>query len=133
MKKIGIIGSRDFNDYEVMEKTIDMIVHPDDITHIISGGSRGADRLGEKYATKHGIMTKIYAPQWVKFGKGAGMIRNSDIIQDSDFVFIFWDGISKGTADSISLCHKYKVPYIVVFFENPNDNSNNKIENFLKE
>ena len=42
------------------------------------------------------------------------MIRNTDIIKNSDFVFAFWDGKSKGTKDSIDKSKKLNIPIKVI-------------------
>jgi len=57
--KIGIIGSRTFNDYNQMKNTLDSIEH---IDLIISGGAKGADSFAERYAESKGIETcRIYS------------------------------------------------------------------------
>jgi hypothetical protein len=40
---------------------------------------------------------------WAKYGPAAGPIRNKEIIDACDVVIAFWDGKSKGTANSIKL------------------------------
>ena len=110
--RTAIIGSRNFTDWELMEKTLSQLNF--NITEIVSGGAKGADSLGEKYALTKNIPTKIYLPDWEKFGKAAGMIRNADIIKNSDFVIAFWDGISKGTKQSIDLSKKTNKKLLVI-------------------
>ena len=110
--RTAIIGSRNFSDWELMEKTLTQLSF--NITEIVSGGAKGADSLGEKYALMKNIPTKIYLPDWEKFGKSAGMIRNADIIKNSDFVIAFWDGISKGTKHSIDLSKKTNKKLLVI-------------------
>jgi hypothetical protein len=109
--KVGIIGSREFSDYDKMKESIlsyfrNKNLDINTIEYIVSGGARGADKLGERFAEEFNIKTKIHLPNWDKFGKSAGMIRNSDIIDDSDLIFAFWDGQSKGTKDSINKARK---------------------------
>ena len=45
----------------------------------------------------------IFLPDWDKYGKSAGFIRNKLIINEADMVVAFWDGKSKGTKNSIDL------------------------------
>jgi len=101
---VAIIGSRDFYDYELLKSKITTILAMKkfEITKIISGGARGADKLGERFAREHNISTEIIIPDWNKLGKKAGILRNTEIIQKSDIVFAFWDGKSPGTADGIN-------------------------------
>lgn len=108
--KLAIVGSRSFNNYELLKKEINNFISENDfsINQIISGGARGADNLGEKYAKELNIETQIFYPDWNKYGKKAGFIRNEDIINNSDVIIAFWDGQSHGTKHDIELANKYK-------------------------
>lgn len=101
--KLGIIGSRSFLDYHLLEVTINQFINTctNSITHIVSGGAKGADTLANRYAEEKNIEMIVFKPDWKKYGKRAGYIRNTDIIENSDIVIAFWDGISPGTKDSI--------------------------------
>lgn len=101
--KVGIVGSRGFNDYKLVVETLREIPQ---INLIVSGGAKGADTLGEMYAKHNDIPTMIFPPLWDKYGKSAGFIRNKDIVENSDIVIAFWDGNSKGTHSTIQLCEK---------------------------
>ena len=96
--KIAVIGSRSFADYELLKKTLNEITG---ITKVISGGAKGADSLAEQWAKENQIETAIYKPDWAKYGRGAGVVRNRLIIEDCDLCIAFWDGESKGTKSSI--------------------------------
>jgi len=54
--KVIVAGSRSFRDYEVLCKVLDEM----EITTIISGGARGADKLGERYAKERGISEEYH-------------------------------------------------------------------------
>jgi hypothetical protein len=108
--KLAIVGSRTFNNYELLKKEIDIFLIENDIfvDLIISGGAKGADSLGEQYAKEYNIPTQIFYPDWDKYGKKAGYLRNIDIVKNSDIVIAFWDGSSPGTKSSIDLATKEK-------------------------
>lgn len=72
------------------------------ITQIISGGARGADKLGEQYALEYHIPIRHLPAEWYKYGKRAGIIRNTDIVRLADIVVAFWDGKSPGTRHTIA-------------------------------
>ena len=103
--KLAIIGSRNFKDWDLLVTTL--APYLDAVDLVVSGGASGADFLGAKWATINNIETLIFPANWEKFGKKAGFIRNVDIIKSCDFCIAFWDGTSRGTAHSISLCNKY--------------------------
>lgn len=102
---IGIVGSRTFEDYEYMKSILDRFFK---FKRIISGGAKGADLLGRRYAQENSIEIKEFLPDWEKFGKKAGFIRNRDIVEHSDIIVAFWDGESKGTENTISLAKEAK-------------------------
>jgi len=106
--KLAVIGSRDFNNYKQLEIILDELKDYITITCIISGGANGADSLAEIYAKKNNIPTEIYKPDWKKYGKGAGFIRNTTIWDNSNIGIAFWDGKSKGTAHSFNIAKKQK-------------------------
>lgn len=111
---IAIIGSRTFNDYELVKSTL--TPYASKIDTIVSGGAKGADTLGEKWANENNKKTLIFLPEWDKYGKSAGYIRNNDIVKNSDGVIAFWDGRSKGTQHSFSLCKQLEIPIKIVKF-----------------
>ena len=114
--KLAVVGSRGFNDYELLKSKLDAIHKRKPITLIVSGGAKGADKLSERWAKENNVETLIFIPDWNKFGKKAGFLRNEDIIKNSDAVVAFWDGISKGTQSSINLAEKYKKSCLTVRF-----------------
>ena len=113
---VAIVGSRKFNDYALLEKTILDLYDPNDIKHIISGGAHGADKLAEDFAEMYQIDTKIYIPEWDLYGKKAAFIRNTKIIEYCDEVVAFWDNSSPGTKMTIDLAKKHKKFITVVDF-----------------
>jgi hypothetical protein len=110
--KVAVIGSRNFDDYNRVKRILDL--YP--ITVIVSGGARGADSLGEKYANEKGLQKEIYVPQWDLFGKKAGFLRNTTIIENCDMVVVFWDGSSKGTKDSLDKAQALKKTTLIAYF-----------------
>ncbi|MEK6829884.1 MAG: DUF2493 domain-containing protein [Nanoarchaeota archaeon] len=110
--KVAVIGSRSFNDYERLKQTLSLFP----ISVVVSGGAKGADKLGERYADENNIKKEIYIPQWDLFGKKAGFMRNEDIIKNSDIVIAFWDSRSKGTRDSIGKANQMKKTTMIVYF-----------------
>ncbi len=100
--KVAVIGSRSFTDYDLVISILDEF----DISAVVSGGAKGADSLGEKYAIDNFIDTLIFKPDWKRYGRGAGFVRNKEIINNCDIVVAFWDGKSKGTKNSIDLARK---------------------------
>ena len=100
--RIAVVGSRDFSDAELVYQVLSRY----NISHIVSGGARGADTLAIVYAEVMGIPYTIYAAEWDKYGRAAGFIRNKDIVDDCAQVIAFWNGISKGTQHTLVYARK---------------------------
>ena len=106
--RCAIVGSRSFSDYAEMAKVLDETQTSGEtvITEIVSGGAKGADALAERYAAERGIPVTVIRPDWEKFGRAAGVLRNRDIVTAADCVVAFWDGSSRGTKSTIDLAKK---------------------------
>ena len=104
--KIIIAGSRKFNDYALLKKTLDEILIDDDNYEIVSGCCSGADKLGERYAVEKGFRVKHFPADWDKFGKAAGPIRNALMADYADGLVLFWDGTSKGSKNMLENARK---------------------------
>lgn len=113
--KIAIVGSRTISDTELVIKFI-LECHEFDLEYdtIISGGARGVDTIAENFAKRYKIKTKIFKPQWDKYGKQASFIRNADIIGNCDKCICIWDGESLVTKHDIELCNQMSKPCYVL-------------------
>ena len=112
--KIGVVGSRGFNNYKLLKDTLDKYLS--EATVIVSGGAKGADSLGERWANENGLETLIHLPNWDKHGKSAGFLRNYKIIEDSNIIIAFWDGLSRGTEHTIYNARAEDKEVIIVYF-----------------
>ena len=115
--KLAIVGSRTFNDYDMLVDFIKDNYNIDEITHVISGGARGADFLGERFAEEFNKELIVFPAEWKKYGKSAGFKRNVDIIETCDECVCFWDGESHGTKHDIELCEKMEKPCKICYFK----------------
>ncbi len=99
--KLIIAGGRSFNDYALLSQKLDFLLQNQTDIEIVSGGAKGADNLGERYAKERGLACTQFPAQWDKYGKRAGMIRNEHMAQYADALVAFWDGASVGTQHMI--------------------------------
>jgi len=108
--KLGVIGSRLFNDYEFVKSKIIENFTVSDIDTIVSGGAKGVDTLRERFADEFNLQKDITKPDWKKYGKGAAFIRNQDIVNGSDCLIAFPIKSSGGTWDTIRKATKAGKP-----------------------
>lgn len=91
--KIAVVGSREFKDLEFIDSVLDGLFEHDNI--LVSGGSNGVDKYAENFVkTLHFYEYEpiIFKPDWDKYGKRAGSIRNQKIVDESDIIIAFWNG-----------------------------------------
>jgi predicted Rossmann fold nucleotide-binding protein DprA/Smf involved in DNA uptake len=92
---------------------------PSEVELIISGGASGVEALAEAYAHAHRITKLILRPHYKRFGKGAPIRRNREMVELADRVVAVWDGSSRGTAGTVAYAHKLKKEVTVVTVELP--------------
>lgn len=115
MKRIVVAGSRGFDDYKYLKSKLDQITwNEGDV--IISGGAKGADSLGERYAKEHSIRLEVYSADWDQYGKRAGYIRNKQMAEACTHGMVFWDGESKGASHMIDLLKEYERKFVVFLY-----------------
>ena len=96
--KVAVIGSRNLT-VEDLGKYL-----PEGTTEIVSGGARGIDTCARDYASAKGFKLTEFLPEYKKYGRGAPLKRNLQIIDYADCVLAFWDGQSRGTKFVIEHC-----------------------------
>lgn len=109
MMKVIIAGSRYFNNYELLRQYVDHIlqnVSQKESIEIVSGGAKGADELGERYAKERGYKITRFPAEWNKYGRAAGPKRNEQMGDYADALIAFWDGESRGTKHMIEYAKK---------------------------
>jgi hypothetical protein len=105
--KILITGDRNYCNLEVVKRTFEILAPSCDIktTTVIHGDAKGADKLAGNYAQSLGYQLLVKPADWSKYGRGAGPIRNLEMVAESpDIVLIFHDDLksSKGTKHCVT-------------------------------
>jgi len=112
--KILICGSRDWYDKNLIRKVLIDIKEREVIECIIHGDARGADRCAEVVANTLGISVISCSPDWDKYGKSAGLIRNRQMLDEGkpDLVLAFSDHFetSKGTQHMVKIANDAGIP-----------------------
>ena len=115
-----VAGGRDFADAELLTSTLDGLREEFIEIEIVSGHASGADKMAEAYAKRLGIPLKVFPAEWKKYGRGAGPIRNREmlayILEGNPVVTAFWDGQSKGTKNMIEQAKKAGVDCRVIMY-----------------
>lgn len=119
---IIIAGGRDFNDYELLKKEVDDFIktykNPHEMVTIFSGGAKGADSLGEKYAKDNNCPLYLFPVKWRDSENIVEMLRNIEMAKLADAVIVFWDKKSKGSAHMIAQSSKHNLRLKIVYYDN---------------
>ena len=122
---IGIVGSRNFNNYDMLKAAVlkvleEWIIKVQDVENIVSGGANGVDKLVEKFSDEFKI-NKILFPvtkeEWNTYGKAAGPRRNIKIVNASTHLISFPSRNGSGTQSTISLAEKKGIPVKILFVD----------------
>jgi len=103
MKTI-IAGSRGITDYQLVAAAVDESGF--DVTVVVSGGAKGVDGLGERWALEHGVPIVRVLPDWRRYGRGAGLVRNAEMVDGAEALVALWDGKSRGTANVVAVASR---------------------------
>jgi hypothetical protein len=106
--KILVTGSREFDDYDLLEYTLDILP----IDFIVVGDARGADHLTRQYAKEKHLECQVFYANWEEHGKAAGAVRNQHMLDthpDVELVVAFPTRSSVGTWDMIDRAVKAEI------------------------
>ena len=126
MFRIIIAGTRTFDDYALLRKTMCNLfgqVPPSQIEVISGHCLTGADHYGEVFARRNGTQLTLFPADWKKYGKAAGPVRNRQMAEyaaPDGYCVIFWDGKSRGSRNMIAEAKKAGVKTVIVMYENKN-------------
>jgi hypothetical protein len=110
--KLIIAGSYTFTDYQRLCQALAPERHR--ITQVLTGGARGAEQLGYRWAWKHAVKHQLFRADWERFGKSAGVRRNFQMAQAGDILITFWDERSAGTTHLVQCMRQLGKPVVVI-------------------
>jgi hypothetical protein len=111
---LAIVGYRGFTDETVFMETMQAFVAKYGLPElVVSGGAAGADTMGELWAAICGIPTRILTPDWRRYGRAAGLMRNTDIVAACTHMVAFPSIHGKGTQDSIRKAQQAKKVVVI--------------------
>ncbi|MEO1052261.1 MAG: SLOG family protein [Bacteroidota bacterium] len=112
MVKLSVLGTRDFNDYELLKKEL----HKEAIDVIVVGGKSGPDILAQEFALEMGIQTQVFLPDYKRHGKSANYQRNLEMIRNSTRIVVFWNKLSESQFNYIPYIKEMKRSFRTVFY-----------------
>lgn len=108
--RVLICGDRHWTDFVRLCEVMDSFAEQNPVDCVIEGDAKGADRLGGVWAKMRTISVAVYPAEWELYGRGAGPIRNQQMLTEGrpDVVFAFHNDLSssKWTAHMIKIALK---------------------------
>ena len=104
--RVLVCGGRNYDDSRQVERVLMALQATSGIGMIIEGGAMGADALAALWAAEHEITLRCFPAEWGKYGRGAGPIRNQQMIDEGrpELVVAFPGG--RGTANMVALARE---------------------------
>ncbi len=117
--KVVFTGSRHVDDIKVVRDSLRLaweMMGP--ITELHEGGARGADTYARTIMEDAGIKVHTWLADWEKHGKGAGLIRNTEMVRlaHPDYGVAVWVDGSTGTKHCINQMQIAKIPRVVFYY-----------------
>lgn len=116
MGRVVIAGSRSITNYKLVEHVMDSLVELRGlkVTEVVSGGARGIDEDGERWAATRGIPVYRELPDYDLYGKSAPLVRNKLMARyaagaPDGAVVVIHNG-SRGAANMMVHARRYKLP-----------------------
>lgn len=119
VQRLLIAGSRGYTDYAQLCGVVDEAISDWGLNSpvIVSGGARGADSLGERYAKEAGLEMIQFKAKWGELGRAAGIARNMDMAWYSTHVLVFWDGSSPGSRHMMGFAKESRLRTKMVVYQ----------------
>lgn len=118
LMRVIVAGTRTFHDQGLLSKTMDELLAQwkgSDIS-IVSGGAKGADHCGEKWAELRGLPVVQFPANWSLYGKAAGYIRNAHMAYYATHLvaFLITNAKSHGTRNMIEAARQGQLTTVVI-------------------
>lgn len=115
--RILVCGGRHYDDAERLIENLEGIAGTVDSSKqlvLIHGAARGADSIAESWAQWRGLKIMRFPADWKRYGRAAGHIRNTEMLESGcpDLVVAAPGGA--GTANMVTQAHKFGVRTIVL-------------------
>lgn len=135
--RIAIVGSRDWTNTALVERTVRYIARLDINSVIVSGAGGSVDTYAESAANTYELAKMIFPAKWRYYEKAvgnskvAGPARNAQIAETADIAVIFWDGESRGTRSVHNLLESHGKQRLIVYPSADEQSQADMIKKFL--
>lgn len=115
--RLLITGSRTWQDRERIRKALTKVhlkLGKDTPGTLIHGGTDGVDKMAAEIWEKLGRQTELHRPDWDRYGKRAGLIRNKAMVDSgANLCLAFIRDESKGATMCAQIADKAEILTII--------------------
>lgn len=120
--KVGIVGSRSIADSEYVFSVLDFylarLLEENEVVIVSGDQKKGVDGYAKAYAEGLGLKYIGFPPRYDLYHvKRAPLERNTEIVNESDYLIAIQENNSRGTQDSIDKAKKKKIPIKIIEYE----------------
>lgn len=111
--RLLVTGGRDFANRELAFSTLDKLDAENCIDVVIHGAAKGADTEAARWCALRRVPVWPFPADWSK-GKGAGIARNQDMLNQAAPTHVLAFPGGNGTADMVRRARAASIPVIEV-------------------
>lgn len=99
MTTVLVCGGRGYTNRDKVFDVLNRLHRERIISRIVHGNATGADTFADQWAAGK-VETIIHIPEWDKYGRAAGPIRNQQMLEEKPDLVVAFPG-GKGTQDMV--------------------------------
>ena len=120
--KVGIVGSRSIADSEYVFSVLDFylarLLEENEVVIVSGDQKKGVDGYAKAYAEELGLKYIGFPPRYDLYHvKRAPLERNTEIVNESDYLIAIQENNSRGTQDSIDKAKKKNIPIKIIKYD----------------
>jgi hypothetical protein len=104
--KLAFSGCRNARAEHCLRTSILAILWQHKPEMVLVGDAMGVDWMVRSICDEEAQPYTVFRPDWEKYKKAAGPIRNQAMLKEADKLIAFWDGKSRGTRNAIKTAMK---------------------------
>ena len=120
--KVGIVGSRSIADSEYVSSVLDFylsrLLEENEVVIVSGDQKKGVDGYAKTYTEERGLKYIGFPPRYDLYHvKRAPLERNTEIVNESDYLIAIQENNSRGTQDSIDKAKKKNIPIKIIKYD----------------
>lgn len=120
--KVGIVGSRSIDSKEYVFSVLDFylarLLEENEVVVVSGDQKKGVDGYAKAYAEERGLKYIGFPPRYDLYHvKRAPLERNTEIVNESDYLIAIQENSSRGTQNSIDKAAKKNIPIKIIQYE----------------